>query len=403
MKTTAFLTTRLQGRNGQFPRRVAFIAHALLPGYKSTELIHLRMKELGLVWPAEGRFPEAFKWFSFPACSGESRVWVDFWIIPKFGPEFDPKVNAPETTYSWTEAVALKAIAEAKADGVKELHLGWGALTKQATDHGRLFLERQGKNLPNWVYTTHGDAGTAVLVFEALRKAGIKSGFRASIVGAYGAIGSLISRVLLELGPSVIQLVGPPDKPGNTTRTEKLEQMRQQMLRLVGRNGTTITTSQDKSRACLENKSDVVIASMVGTKFSPNEVPEHTLVLDLTTPSVCDQLLGWNESSNLVLISGCGQISNLSVIPKRFGQLGGSVLQDVGAGGTDVLWGCTLETIARGLFGVRNNIVGDQISLENFSSTKKIFSELGFVPQQPFSFGKTYSWQHVQNFVSSLT
>ncbi len=382
--------------------RVAFIAHALLDGYLSTDLIGRRLDEIGRNWPKDQENPGVINWFSFPAVPPDGLgqpVWVDFYIIPVIAlPEQKGKASlnfldacADGRAYKWAEQVAISAIMEAKSDGV-HLTVGWGALTKVATRHGEKFLEEN-----PWVKTyadvstTHGDAGTAALVLETIRRAGFQKGFHVAVIGANGAIGDVVARALPDLNPESIMLVG---KEGESSG-RRLQELR---ARVFG--GSRVEVHQNKSIACHEHRSDLVIVATTGMDLVPSEIPSGALVLDMTTPAACSEHHDWKKN-RMVLTSGCGQFAD-QVLPESFGSFGGKILTDVGAGGHHVLWGCTGETIARAIYGWHGHCVGSKIPLTELEWCDAHFQALRIAPQPPVSFWDPLNWSDVHAFVERV-
>lgn len=373
--------------------RVVFVAHALLYGYLSTDLIGQRLDAMGKNWPQGGETPEAINWFSFPVIPtdgvGQS-VWVDFIIIPVLADEFMTACSDGRA-YKWAEEVALTAIMEAKRDKV-HLTLGWGALTKVATRHGQKFLEENPwvKTDP-FVSTTHGDSGTAALVLEIIRLAGFEKGFRVAVIGANGAIGDVVARALPSLHPESIMLVG---KAGESS-ANRLHELR---ARVHGE--CEVRVHQNKSTACHEHRSNLVIVATTGMDLVPSEIPTGALVLDMTTPAACHEHPDWN-TNRMVLTSGCGQLAD-GILPESFGSLNGKTLMDVGAGGHHVLWGCTGETIARAVYSWRGHLAGTKIPLDAVAWCDTHFQSLRVAPQPPVSFWEGLSWSDVHAFVKRV-
>ncbi len=381
--------------------RVAFVAHALLHGYLSTELIGQQLDIMGRNWPRDrdGETPEAINWFSFPVIPTDGMgqpVWVDFYIIPVLAGDFMTACYDGRA-YKWAEDVALTAIMEAKKDKV-HLTLGWGAATKIATRHGQKFLEENPwvKTDP-FVSTTHGDAGTAALVLETIRRAGLHKGFNVAVIGANGAIGDVVARMLPSLNPASVMLVGKSGRNEVEDRTNR-ERLNELRARVVG--DCEVVIHQDKSTACHEHRSDLVIVATNGMNLAPSEIPTGALVLDMTTPAACSEHHEW-KTDRLVLTSGCGQFADLA-LPESFGQFNGNPLRDVGAGGHHVLWGCTMETIARAVFDWRGHLAGQKIPLDAVRWCDTHFQSLRIAPQPPFSFGDHHSWSDVHAFVERV-
>ena len=377
--------------------RVAFMGHALLPGVLSSELISNSLRAVGLDWPAPNEHPGFIRWLSFPVIappnSGGRNVWVDFYVVPVYAPRFFKAIQSNEA-YGWVEAAAEYAILnDAKASGV-DLAIGWGAYTKMATEHGWLFRNRRPElaDSPR-VSTTHGDAGSAALTLESVRLSGIKHP-RLAIIGAYGAIGSVVSRAAAMVDPEMILLVGAPDKLGETIKLDKLTEQRRIVEDCVGPH-YPVYTHQDKSRACLEHDINVVIVATGGNmSLKPEDVLPGTLVLDVATPPACSANNDW--SGRMVLGAGCGQFAQpaQTIIPEGFG----NGIWDCGAGGERVLWGCAGETIARAMFYWKGHLVGQHIPTEELAWSLDKFSKMGFVPQPPSFFGKALTWDEVREF-----
>lgn len=390
-------------RPNQWPERrwprVAFFSHALLPQDPSTTLISERLGEVEEPWWPGGKVePGQVRWFSFPVEPPKGAnwrpVWMDFHIIPVLAEQFLAECREGGRAYAWAEQAALAAIEEAHRDRV-EITVGWGALTKNATNHGSDFVRRH-QYLE--FSSTHGDAGTAALVIEAIRMAGIKPGFHVAVLGANGVIGSAVAHALVRLSPASILLVGKLDKDGENRNWTRLSRLQIAVRRIASSDAmnTTVDIHQDKSRACLEQKSQVVVVATNGMRLEPVEIPERALVLDITTPAACQPNPGW--IGRMVLPSGCGRLPQ-SIIPNGFGTLAGRQLWDVGAGGSQVLWGCTVESIVRAAAGDKRHIVGQEVALSEVEWCRDRFAELGIEPQPPRQFGMPTTWAAVREFI----
>ncbi len=379
---------------GKKMARVAFTGHALIPGVRSSNQIGDSLGRVGVDWPGPDDHPGFIRWISFPvippAASSGRPVWVDFYVVPVYANRFHKAIKSGEA-YSWVEAAAEHAIQEAKVDGV-DIVVGWGAYTKMATEHGYLFANRRPEyiNSPG-VSTTHGDAGSAALTLEAVRLSGIARP-RLAVIGAYGAIGGVVSRAAAVVDPEFVLLVGPPDKNGEIRKLDRLQEQKRVVEECVG-SKYPVHINQDKATALLEHRVNVVIVATGGEMtLNPSEVPEGALVLDVATPPACFPHKDW--INRLVLSAGCGQFADKNVIPEGFG----TGIWDCGAGGDCVLWGCTGETIARAMFRWKGHLVGQNIPTEELHWCLKHFQEIGFVAQPPLSFGEKSAWDEVQEF-----
>jgi len=384
-------------------RRVAFFAHANEVGHLSTVLMQKRAEEYGIEWPESGSDnPGILPWLSFPvvppAHSGAEPVWCDFYVVMENASVFLKRAlkRDDDTAYRWVEAGALLALSEAQADGVP-LTIGWGAYTKVATNHGVRFLERH-PDLQDQLSTTHGDAGPVGLLRQAIRLAGVAPGFRVSVLGAYGAIGAVISRALVALEAGQITLIGREDKEGEIKNRERLERLATSVFGLVPKHqATEVLIHQDNTTACKDHRSQLVIVATSGAPMLPDHVLPGTLILDLTTPAACQP--GHNWQDRLVLTTGCGEFSQV-VVPRNFGDIAGVNILDVGAGGDRIIWGCKGETITRSAFGWHGHLVGQAFPLGEVDWCDRHCALVGLGPQPPVSFDVPVSHREVREFVA---
>jgi len=302
---------------------------------------------------------------------------VDVQFFPMDGASFFVGVKNGRAR-RWCADLAREIIADAR-HGQGQVTLGWGAMTKNATGHGQAMVD-SGQPLPRNLASTHGDAGSVALVMAALRQAGVGPGDRVAVLGATGAIGDAVSRMLPDLQPESVVLVGRPDLAGQTCRRRRLEGLRRRVRESSPRR-TPVWVAQHVERACLAHRCNVIIVATTGVTLEPAWIPEGAVLLDITTPSACRPGPGWE--GRLVLRAGCGRFEDPSLLPEGFGDVAGLRLTDVGAGGEHVLWGCLLETIARSVFGWRGHLTGTDIPLDAVRWCDRRFEQLSIRPQ-PF-------------------
>lgn len=364
------------------PREALFLAHALEPDALSTTLIAQRLAAIGREWPDPRPF-EPFSWLQFHFCPVDGRavpVHVDFQIFPISAEAFFKSVKVG-AAFPRVAAATRQLLARSTHHPV----LGWGAFTKHATMHGAAFLAAT-QTLADRFSSTHGDAGTVALVFHALLQADVGPSDRVAIIGASGAIGTAIARMVQKLDPRELILVGRGDEPGSTVNQDRLRSLASTLR-------GSVSVDQDKSLACLTHDASVVIVATAGSMtLCPSEVPANALVLDVTTPSACRESDGWTAP---VIRAGCAQFSP-ECLPNDFGTLGARTLRDVGAGGDLVIWGCTAETVARASTGWRGHVVGQDVNDADVSWCAEMFPLLGINPQAPRVFGRLTSWDELK-------
>jgi hypothetical protein len=384
-------------------RRVAVISHALMPDYTSTKFIEKALMINGRKWPESTEDPGFIKWLSFPILappgSGGYQVWTDVYVIPVFASRFREALKGDEA-FLWTSRVAGHVINEAAADGVP-LWIGWGGMTKNATYNGKKFLYEYRRWMEGLtVYTTHGDAGTAVLTISALQKLKVGDGSRIAIIGADCQMGSILARAIpAVMSPAEIVLVDEPDDQDAAHKLQRLYKLKMEAESAIGDDVTMVSISQDKRHACLARQIDTVIIVSPGTKIGPEDIPVGSLVIDMTIPPSCREQDDWTR--HWVLHAGCGQFANADVVPDGFtlpdGRLVEGTLELEGASPIcNLIWGCAGEAIAAAMFDHRLHEVDPHVSMKSVERVRDWFARLGLQPQPPVSFGREFPWDEIR-------
>ena len=396
-------------KRANYQRRVAFIAHVLTyiekegasldeilaAQEKSTQWIVMALHLLGMnIHRARVEQVEGFVWLSFPVHprqgSSAHPVWVDFYIIPVPGRQFLGSCRSkipgePSLAYGWVERVALKAILEAKRDQV-HLTVGFGAFTKNATDHGREFIERHPMLVEQESLTfTHGDSGTVALTLREMEQAKVAEGLPFVIYGANGAIGDAMARMIGRFKPSHVRLVGRPDKPGEQKNRLRLAVLRSRVTQALEPD-VLVDIWQDHAMAAHGLEGCVAITATNGSEFTPAMFPKSARIFDLATPSACPRFLF--EGEREVHVSGCGVVSDPdTMLPEWFGKIDGHVVRDIGAGppgvvSNSVAWGCFWETVADAAHDVHGfGFTQIPITQEMVAESERNLDDLGVVPQ----------------------
>lgn len=373
----------------QVNTRVAFIAHALLPGYVSTAIIDRRLEELSRSCLREGIPPteaQYIRWWNTEfvpiGVGGAHPVHLDFDIIPLFAPDV-------LRLYRGNSEVAYQVaaeVAECEMDGAlsggSPVVIGWGALTKNLTDHGTRFLEREPPLDPNQVSTNHGDAGTTALTLMAMERLQVKPGKTICIMGASGVIGSALARTVGRLfSPHKIVLVG-----------RKQTDLLRISMEIEG-SAPVIVVDTNYETAANTHDADVVLVATSGLQYDPENFPYECLILDICTPAACDPGKAWG--GRVVLAAGCGILPE-AFLPNGLATMNGKRLDDVGAGGKNhtknTLWGCTCECIAQASFRVREHVVGP-ITEKQVLRARHWFEQLGIEPQRPVLGVREWNWE----------
>ncbi|MBH41155.1 MAG: hypothetical protein CL685_00385 [Candidatus Magasanikbacteria bacterium] len=383
---------------------VCFFAHLLLRDERSTKLILEKMKRMGVLNVRSLlESHEPFLWLEFPFippthASGLGPVNIKFYLFPVFAEHFYEDV-LKEKAFGPVQR-GISSIIESEISSGKHPYLGLGALTKNATGHGMGILQHYMQHDPSMVSRfsiTHGDAGTAALLIEALSYAGIKGdGANIAILGATGAIGSVTAKMLAKKSPNKMLLVGR-----NVDRLTKLSTFISEHNPEVQVLTNTESEREIKSTVCIDENIQIVIVATTGVRLLPEILPPRCVIFDTTTPSACRISDDWGD--RIVIRAGCGQIDNPTVIPEGFGPNGSGSLWDIGAGGENVAWGCFLETVCRAAVGtVSSHSVGKDIPWQEVQWCKRQFGILGIHPQPVTKDGVVVSWGTVRNQIQAL-
>jgi hypothetical protein len=380
------------------PRRVAFIAHALLPDYVSSRLIDERLDQLRRPQLGDGDGEGMIHWwdteFAPRGVLGASPVHLDFDIIPTYAPKILQMLKADADAGYRMAADVAEIEMDGALGGGPPIWIGWGALTKNLTAHGKRFLDRHPPLDPFMVSTNHGDAGTTALTLMALERLGVKLGKTIAIMGASGVIGSALARTLGDLfSPSRIVLVG--------RNAEELARLKEE----IRSSAKEVVVDTAYHQAANTYGADVVLVATTGQTYEPEHFPDGCVILDVCTPAACDPAKAWGN--RMVFAAGCGVIPAL-FLPKGLATMNGRQVDDVGAGGKNpapnVLWGCTCECIAQASFGVHEHVVGT-ITREQVLRARSWFDQLGIEPQPPVIGVRTWRWDELlkaQHCVTAL-
>ena len=166
---------------------VLFFAHALLPGELSTEHIDKKLQKLGKPWIGSLEDPhQPILWLSFPVVPPAhlpdlNVVNVEFYIFPLLAEHFFEDVKRRKSFGPVQQGISC-ILEDAITKGFHP-YLGFGALTKNATGHGKEFSKYYMKKagIGDYVFKLHtadaafgGAIDAAVLYKESAAKAGIK-------------------------------------------------------------------------------------------------------------------------------------------------------------------------------------------------------------------------------------
>lgn len=247
--------------------------------------------------------------------------------------------------------------------------IGLGSLTTSITHGGADvadFIDRHGWKLR----ATHGDSGSAAAIIDVAGKVGYAAPARLAIIGAYGVIGTALSRHYSKLGCPLI-LCGP--------RGDKLLELGKTVM-AESRLMPTLTTDLG-----LISSADFVITvtSHVSALLSPANTPPRTVVIDPAVPANVRDDPGWRQDGrDQLIISNASQVRlpGVAVSSAMFGTFDEP-------DGCPTSYACLGETLANALCGDTDHHVG-LIDPAFVVTMSKRFDALGFRHAVPRMFGK---------------
>lgn len=246
--------------------------------------------------------------------------------------------------------------------------IGLGSLTTSVTDGGRIvadFIDRHGWKLR----ATHGDAGSVAAICDCLDLVRLKPTDKVGVVGAYGVIGTALSRLLAQSGQPLLLVGRRPDK------------LRDLELLIMAETGRRPLTSLDitslSSADCI-----VTVTSHPTSLLAPTMVHDGAVIVDPAVPANVTSSSLWNDPSRaLIVVSNASQVRvpGLAVSSAMFGTFDEP-------DGCATTYACLAETSANALFGDSRHHVGT-IDLSFVVETRQRFAQLGFAHAVPRMFG----------------
>jgi len=163
---------------------------------------------------------------------------------------------------------SARALVRAAAAEHRPACVGLGSYTVRPTEQGCWLTEALSRT-PGCGQTavTHGDAGSAAMILRVLERLNVASDATVAIVGAYGLIGSVLSRYLSRRDHPLI-LVGPSQA--------KLEQLANRLV-------SPVMTTTDIHRIDLAQVV-ITVTSHPGALVTPDLVSPGATVIDPSIP-----------------------------------------------------------------------------------------------------------------------
>ncbi len=237
--------------------------------------------------------------------------------------------------------------------------IGLGSLTTSITHGGQDvadLIDRQG-----WkIRATHGDSGSVAAIIECLDNAGVRPEAKIGLVGAYGVIGTALSRHYAKTSSQLV-CCGP--------RPEKLLEL---VRRLRQESGADALPAVDIRMMTLAD-AVITVTSHPSALLGPQHVRPGALVFDPAVPANTKDEPGWHdpERDNLVIANASQvRLPGVAVHSAMFG-----TFDEPDSCPTS--YACLAETLANAVFGDREHHIGE-IDLDFVARTARRFALLGF-------------------------
>ena len=220
--------------------------------------------------------------------------------------------------------------------------IGLGSLTTPLTAGGHTVVEHIERH--GWkLRATHGDSGSVAAILECVEVAAVSRDETTAVVGAYGIIGTALSRILAGQGRRLI-LVGP--------RLGRLDELARQIDADGGRPPDLVATdiAAVASADCV-----VTVTSHPSSLLTPAHVKRGAVVIDPAVPANVGPDPLWSDLARMnVVITNAAQVRMPGVAAS--GSMWGT-LDD--PDGQSTTYACLAETMLCAVDDDRQHHVGD--------------------------------------------
>ncbi len=247
--------------------------------------------------------------------------------------------------------------------------VGLGSLTTPITGGGRTVVERVERH--GWkLRATHGDSGSVAAIMACVDLAALREDDTIAVVGAYGIIGTALSRMLARQGRRLV-LVGP--------RLRRL----QELARTIDEDGGRPPELVDTDLAAVASADCVVtVTSHPSSLLGPGHVKAGAVVIDPAVPANVSPNPSWSDPARMnAVISNAAQvrIPGVAAASSMWGTLDDH-------DGHSTTYASLAETMLCALYEDRDHHVGD-VDLDFVEVARKRAAAAGFDHAAPRMFG----------------
>lgn len=246
--------------------------------------------------------------------------------------------------------------------------IGLGSLTTSITAGGALVASHIAKN--GWkIRATHGDTGSVAAIRDCVDACAIGIDETVGIVGAYGVIGSAISRILAREGRDLVLMGRKPDKL-------------QAVADAIARDGGRAPQLTGDLGAMRDADCVITVTSHTSSLLTPAMVKPGAVVIDPAVPANASNHSAWRDPAHAnIVVANASQVRvpGVAVRSAMFGTFDDP-------DGCATTYACMGETMMNGVYRDVDHHVGD-VDLSFVDEVRRRFAAAGFVHAIPRMFG----------------
>ncbi len=246
--------------------------------------------------------------------------------------------------------------------------IGLGSLTTSITKGGALVRDHIAKN--GWkIRATHGDTGSVAAIRDCIGACGVRDDESVGIVGAYGVIGTALSRLLAKEGRDLVLMGRQPDKL-------------RAVAEAVAKDGGRMPALTGDIARMRDVDCVITVTSHTSSLMTPSLVKPGAIVIDPAVPANTSDDPGWRDPAHAnVVVANASQVRvpGVAVSSAMFGTFDDP-------DGCATTYACLAETLLDAVERDTDHHVGE-IDLGFVDEVRARFLRAGFSHAIPRMFG----------------